>query len=134
MSYSFQITPDECAELILEGEPPYCRVLPMAPVEREPELNQGLWLVLLFAAWSGPDRRAIPIALSVVKGFQGRVRLGIRKFSDHTEQKTWCPEVREKWGGPIWLMLRDGELREELTGLRSEEQLRDWVQHAMNPD
>ena len=109
MSYSFQLTPDERSELILEGEPPYCRVLPMAPVEREPELNRGLWLVLLFAAWSGPDRRAIPVALSVVKGFQGQVQLGIRKFSDHAEIKTWCPEVREQWGSPIWLILRDGD-------------------------
>ncbi|HMC64796.1 MAG TPA: hypothetical protein VKI65_07640 [Gemmataceae bacterium] len=131
MSYSFQATSDDRAELILDAEPPYCRVLPMAPPEREPDLNDGIWLVLAYAAWSGPDRRAIPLALTVVKRFGGQVHLGIRKFSEHDEIRVWCPEAKEKWASPVWLVSQDGKLVDEFVGVLDEEDLVAKVQQAL---
>jgi hypothetical protein len=90
-----------------------------------------LWLILVYAAWSGPDRRAIPIALSVAKDYRGAVQLGIREFSDHDEIRKWCPDVKEKWGSPIWLVLKDGELRNELVGYREPAQVKGALEQAM---
>jgi hypothetical protein len=131
MSSTWRETPDQRAELVLEDEPPYCRVLPSAPAEREPELNHGLWLVLAYAAWSGPDRRAIPIALSVAKDFRGEVQLGIREFSDHDEIRRWCPDVKEKWGSPVWLILKNGKLCKELMGYRDSVQLKHALEEVI---
>jgi hypothetical protein len=86
---------------------------------------------LLHASWSGTDQLAIPVALRLVKQFEGRIQLGIRKFSGHEEMQTWCPGVREKHRSPIWLILQDGELREELTGHPGEEELTAALRRAL---
>jgi hypothetical protein len=128
MSFSFQKTSDQRSELALDGEPAYCRVW---SEDRHLDTGQGVWLVLFYAAWSSPDRRAIPVALSVVKSFDGRVQLAIRKFSDHNELRAWRQEVKEKWASPVWLILRDGALLRELTGVRGDEELRAALDEAI---
>jgi len=131
MSIVFRLTPDQRAVLVLEGEPDYCHVLATAPNEREPELNEGRWLILLYAAWSGPDRRAITVALSVVQEFHGDVQLGIRQFSDHDEFRKLHPKVKERWRSPVWLILEDGRVREELAGFREHGELKVALERAM---
>lgn len=128
MSYRIQIMPSGLYELLLENEPVYCKTLVMSPLKKEPGLEQDLWLILMFAIWSIPDRACIDLALSVIKEFNGKVLLGIRPFDNHTELNTWCPEVQEKYGSPIWLVLNNGKLLKERVGLCNKEGLRELVQ------
>jgi hypothetical protein len=102
----------------------------MAPVEREPELNSGLWLVLVFAVWSGPDRTAVDTALSVAKEFRGEVRLGIRPFDKAEEALAWCPELKLRRTSPIWLILNNGKLERATFGPQTVEQLRAMIHDA----
>jgi hypothetical protein len=132
MGYRFDITPEGLSEPILEGEPDYCQVLPRAPASREPELDEGWWLILLYASGSGTDHLAIPVALAVVKEFAGRVRLGLRKFSGHEEMQTWCPAVREQRQSPLWLVLHNGILKAEWTGRRPQRELCTMLQQLLS--
>jgi hypothetical protein len=101
----------------LTSEPDYCRPLVMAAESMEPELAEGLWLVLVFAVWSVPDRRAIASALTAVTDLGGRVRLGIRPCQDPGETAVWCRELEAGTATPQWLVLRDGHLVDQRVGL-----------------
>ena len=110
-------------ELILSGESAKATSLRAKPSEREALISGGVWLVLVFAVWSSPDRRAIEMALREVETLGG-VRLGIRPFDSHTELGTWCPEMPETWGSPVWIVLHDGRLVAHAVGMISAEELR----------
>src|SRR5687767_13162089 len=101
--FSVQRTADNRWEVNLRDQPDYCCALPMAPNRMEPELKEGLWLVLVAAIWSGPDRIAIGQALSAVQEFRGKVKLGIRLFDDDAETRTWFPELPKYAASPVWL-------------------------------
>ena len=58
------------------------------PPDLEPRLHKGSWLVLAFAAWSGPDRLAVPIALAVAAGHPG-FDVAIRPYDRAAEFATW---------------------------------------------
>jgi hypothetical protein len=131
MSYCIQIIPNGQYKLLLEREPEYCKALAMSPLKREPELEQGLWLILVFAVWSVPDRTCIDLALSVIKEFKGDVLLGVRPFDNYTEFNIWCPEVKEKYGSPIWLVLNNGNLLKEMVGVYSKEQLVQLLENVL---
>jgi hypothetical protein len=105
----------------------------MAPEQMEPELKDGLWLVLVCAIWSGPDRLAIGQALSAVREFGGKVKLGIRMFDDDAETRTWFPELPKYPASPVWLILRDGQLDEMRMGGQSQSQLRNLLRQAVDP-
>ena len=110
-------------EVGFHEEPSYCHALPMAPSSREPELNCGNWIILVFAVWSGPDIASIDTALAAVKKFNGKVQLGIRPFDQYTEIKAWCPQARVSYQSPIWLLFQEGQMVTELHGPQSEDQL-----------
>ena len=110
-------------EVEFHEEPSYCHVLPMAPSSREPALNCGYWMVLLFAVWSAPDITSIDTALAAVEGFNGKIQLGIRPFDQYTEMKAWCPEARGSYRSPIWLLFQEGQMVTEFHGPQSEDQL-----------
>jgi len=131
MSYHVKSLAGGSYKLVFEDEPAYCKALVMSPLAKESELTQGLWLVLLFAVWSVPDRSNIGVALSVVKEFNGKVFLGVRPFDNHDEIKKWCPEVKEKYGSPIWLVMKNGKLLKERTGLYSKEELKNLIQSVI---
>jgi hypothetical protein len=131
VSYSLQVTPDGEYDVLLKGEPEYCKALPATPSQLPRELSRGLWLVLLFAVWSGPDRSAVPVALSAVKQFDGKVQLGLRPFDRHEEITTRWPKVKEPFGSPIWLILRDGELLEEHVGAFSRSVVSGWLRRLL---
>jgi hypothetical protein len=131
MSYSVRAAPDGRYEVMLKGEPTYCKALPGTPSELRQELDRGLWLVLLFAVWSGPDREAVQTALSVVKQFDGKVQLGLRPFDRHEEITALWPDVKERFGSPIWLVLRDGELLEQHVGAFGRRAVTDWLRGVL---
>jgi hypothetical protein len=114
--------------VVLSQEPTYCHGLQAAPARIESALKEGLWLIVLIAVWSSPDLEAMQVALSVVKAMNGRVQLGLRPFDAHQEVLHWCPNVKERYASPIWLLLRDGALLDEMAGLRNEERILQWIE------
>src|SRR4051794_6117367 len=98
-------------------EPNYCHRLAQGPAQRDPELNHGGWLVLVYAIWSGPDIQMISVAQKVAKRFAGRLELGLRPYDYPEEIKTWCPEAAVWTSSPVWLILHGGELLLILQGV-----------------
>jgi hypothetical protein len=131
INYSVDAAPDGRYDFLLKDEPLYCKSLPGTPLELRQELARGLWLVLVFAVWSGPDREAVQTALSAVKLFGGRVQLGLRAFDRHEEVRALWPHVKESLGSPIWLILRDGKLLEEHVGAFSRRVVTNWLRQVL---
>ena len=131
--YSVQRSADSRWEVHLHDQPEYCRALPMAPNEMEPELKEALWLVLVAAIWSGPDQIAIGQALSAVQEFGGEVKLGIRLFNEDAETRTWFPELPKDAASPVWLLFREGQLQVMRIGGQSQKDLRDLLRQAIDP-
>lgn len=104
----------------------------MAPSEMEPELKEGVWLVLVAAVWSGPDRMAIQQALTAVKEFGGKLKLGIRLFDEDSETTQWFPDLPQAYASPVWLFLRDGRLVEKHFGSLDQIGLRSLLQQAID--
>lgn len=117
MSYRVTRSPDNRLHVELGDEPAYCRALDAGPPAREPELGTGRWLILLFAAWSMSDVAAIQTALDVARRFGGKLVLGLRPFETWEEHDTWMPDLEEDGKTPIWILLRDGEVRMKRSGL-----------------
>jgi hypothetical protein len=111
MSYQVMRGPDGRPSILLNEEPPYCVALEAAPTMRESELNNGLWLVMAFAAWSLPDIDAVHTALDAVKHFGGIIKLGLRPFDNPEEHATWLSGLDDNGISPLWLLLSDGDLR-----------------------
>lgn len=123
IEYEIQLSENGKFELKFINEPEYCQALIMSPAKREAKLNDGIWLVLLFAVWSVPDIDAIKMAVTLAKKFKGKVKVGVRPFDYHQENQLWCPEIKETFASPIWLVLKDGQLIMEQVGRRTEEEL-----------
>ena len=125
-------------ELRFDSEPDYCYPLPIADAAERAKVSQGTWLVLFSAVWSGPDQEAITTALRVVKKFGGQVKLGVRPFDETTEFRQWFPEIRETYGSPVWVVVKDGCLVEQFVGLVAaavlEEALRRSLPSAVGRD
>jgi len=123
MSNRVESTGSRRFAITLEGEPHNCHALAMAPSERETALNQGDWLVLVFAVWSGPDRNQITTAMEVAREVGGTIQVGIRPFDNKEELRAWCPEAKIDWMSPIWLVIREGKLINEMCGPQSREKI-----------
>ena len=119
MSYKLIRNSQQHPVVKLQGEPSYCKALDAAPPGREQELNTGIWLILVFAAWSVPDVRAIEIALETAKHFEGKLNLGLRPFDSPEEHKSWCTEISDNDESPLWLLFESGHLRMIHAGLLS---------------
>lgn len=131
MTYS--LVPDASAggyRIVLEDEPTYCHALEMAPRHIEPELLQGVWLVLAIAVWSGPDVASIATALEATKRLKGQVHLGLRPFDRHDELKLWCSGCAEE-ASPLWLIMRDGQVVDRSAGTRSVHEVVDALEEAL---
>ncbi|MGH2886147.1 MAG: hypothetical protein ACRDPA_26200 [Solirubrobacteraceae bacterium] len=115
----------------LTDEPPFCHALAARPFAREAELDRGLWLVIVVAAWSAPDVEAVRTAIDAVARFQGRVQLGVRPYDDPDEVETWCPELRDAGGSPMWAILDDGVVVAVDGGIRSADQLVATIKRAL---
>jgi hypothetical protein len=114
----------------------YCRAFPMAPCSREAELNNGKWLILAFAVWSGPDVMSIDTALSTAKRLNGNIQVGVRPFNDYAEMKAWSPEAKGRHPGPspIWLLFQEGRVICEFRGLRNEAQLTEMIRSQFHTE
>jgi hypothetical protein len=121
---SFQVThgPDRRPILVLEDEAPYSQALAAAPPAREPELDQGVWLIMAFAVWSAPDIAAIQTALDAAKHFDGRMKLGVRPFDGFEEFETWVSGTAPT-NSTYWVLSRDGQKCWEHQGLHTVEEL-----------
>jgi hypothetical protein len=127
MRGSFRIRPDGKYEVVLTDQPDNFHALKMAPSEMEPELSQGLWLVLHVAVWSGTDQAAIEVALELAEEFKGQLEVGVRPFDSHEEIRCWLPDVSEQYRSPIWLILREGKKLCEKVGLSNKDAVKRWV-------
>src|SRR5262249_5834100 len=78
-------TGDDKFQLSFENAPPFVHGLALNPDKREPELNKGTWLVLVFATASQNDVRSIVTAVRGVKKLDRDVQLGLRPFRDYDE-------------------------------------------------
>ncbi len=123
MSYTVCEMADGKFELVIQNGPQNCKALPMAPSSIENELQDGLWLLLVFAVWSIQDRNAINTALELGKRLGDTVRVGIRPFDEHQEISNWCPNATKTYQSPVWLVLKKGKLVKEVVGLYPLEQL-----------
>lgn len=115
----------------------YCQALPIAPESREPELNSGFWLVLVFAVWNEPETKAIEVAMSAAEAVGRGFKLGIRPTGDHEEIMTWCPNVRRKYDfydTPLWLVFHNGQLVEQYEGQLSKEMVINILRRMSPPD
>jgi hypothetical protein len=117
MSYRVTRDADERPRLVLKDEPSFCKALEAAPPAREPELDQSLWLIMVFPVWSMPDVAAIQTALDTAKHFAGVLQLGIRPSDSPDELATWCPRLDPVGSTPLWLLLQNGEIRMKRRGL-----------------
>jgi hypothetical protein len=156
MSFELRVVND-LWELKFLDEPSYVHALKMAPESMEPELNAGVWLVVVFPVWSGPVRDSVRAAITFVKDHGGKFQLGVRPFDSHDEIYKWWPVTESPSAGkvllavkeegprrelhistdpsssPLWLVLRDGEVIHHGAGPRSKEQLSDLMQGVLSP-
>jgi len=117
MSFEVTLSRNGRPQLNFVGEPSYCHALEAAPAGSESKLGHDRWLVMVFAAWSIPDIRAIQTALDAVKYFDGAIQLGVRPFDDPAEHRSWYPDIAELGATPAWLLFEDGALRFQHLGL-----------------
>ena len=118
--YEVDLTQSRAGGIALLSRPPHL----------EPQLHKGGWLVLAFAAWSGPDRLAIPVALVVAAGHPG-FDVGIRPYDSADEFATWAPGVSAT-AGPIWLGFVAGQLACVRIGSATPPQLLDFMAAVMD--
>lgn len=115
--YSLRLSPELKGKIV---------ALQMAPSASEPELSRGTWLVLVFAVWSGPDIGQIRVLLDIAEHSQSPLLYAARPFDDRTELVRWCPDARETWSSPVWLVLANGRLLGQIEGVRRSDELRRW--------
>jgi hypothetical protein len=112
--------------LELRDAPPSVTALAAAP---DPIVAEGAWLVMAVPIWSAPDIAAISRIEPLAARFGNSIRFGIRPFEDVEELRSSVPDI--DWGPtPIWLALKDGELRAIRRGLLDEDQLAKFVEEA----
>jgi hypothetical protein len=96
-------------ELLLDDAPPpaFVHMLQMAPRQREPDLDRGAWLVLVFSPVSAPDVRSIKEAIGAVQRVGRGIQLGIRPFYDYEETLTWYGRYGDP-ESPLWVIINRG--------------------------
>lgn len=113
------------------------QLLDQAPASREPFLNDGRWIILVAAVWSGQDRMVIPRASRLAAIFREDFNFAVRFFDYYEELRAWCPSARasrlESGATPIWLALYDGALVSERVGPLTDEFVRRWFVEAFDP-
>jgi hypothetical protein len=125
--FALELQPDGRYSLDLGDMAANLISLEMSPESPEPTLIAGRWLILAFAIWSGPDRKAVSTAMHLAKSTGHPVRIAVRPFDSHSEFDRWCPAVKERFRSPVWLLLNNGELIAERVGYQSISQLQDLI-------
>ena len=111
------------------GPPILMDILSPAPVGVEPFLQQGRWLILCWAVWSGPDRTAAHLLGILHRTRRLPIQVAIRAFDHHSEFSSWCP-VSSQFQSPLWLTLENGLLVDEQVGLEPPAEFREgWGEY-----
>lgn len=76
-------------------------------------------LVDLYADWCGPCKAMAPVVDALAKEYEGRVKVGKLNVDENQE-------IASRYGVmsiPTFLMIKDGEVKEKLTGMRDKKEL-----------
>lgn len=111
-------------------EKPYCHILTASAFADESQLQNGLWLVGLFASWSATDLMARGYVQHVVQQFEGKLRFGILMF-EADEVQDWHPEVRVMYATPVWVMFKHGQLIGKSVGSPERENWMEWLRSQL---
>jgi hypothetical protein len=123
--YAIEHTADNRCQVVFVRERPHCHALHAASFQEETMLHRGLWLVVLFYAWSVPDMKGFGMAMKAIEEFKGKIQLGILPFEYSMWQ--WHPAVNGLYGSPVSMLFKDGEFIEMKSHLLNEEELLQWL-------
>ena len=87
----------------------------------------GVVLVDLWAEWCGPCRRLAPTVDALAQEFDGRATIGKLDVDEN-------PNVPGRYavrGIPTLLLFKDGQLVEQLVGLKPKEEIADAIQRQL---
>lgn len=110
----------------LDEGPPFVHALSQAPRQREPMLNKGSWLVLVFAPASVADMDSVASALAVVCQRSGAVELGLRPFLAYDETKSWYGDFGSP-ESPLWIAIKEGKVLTTRKGVLKKEQMNELL-------
>ncbi len=128
-------------EFVFQNAPENFVSLTSAPEKLEDKLKTGKWLVMLCARYSVLDIQALYSTARAVKGFERRVKVGIRPFWDEEENTKWFPQYREVQGfSPIYIFLNEGTVVSftkvfeffDANSKWSDKRFRDWLELQLN--
>ena len=91
------------------------------------ETKQGVVLVDLWAEWCGPCRRLAPTVDALAQEFDGRATVAKLDVDEN-------PNVPGRYavrGIPTLLLFKDGELVEQLVGLKAKEEIASAIQRQL---
>jgi thioredoxin 1 len=91
------------------------------------ETRQGVVLVDLWAEWCGPCRRLAPTVDALAQEFDGRATVAKLDVDEN-------PNVPGRYavrGIPTLLLFKDGQLVEQLVGLKAKEEIADAIQRQL---
>lgn len=85
-------------------------LLPQAPIQLEPQLTTGNWLVLAWAIWSESDQGVVQELVRALQTlhWSRSLQFALRPFDVKTEFRTWCPSIPEA-GSPVWVRFAAGD-------------------------
>ncbi len=111
---------DKRVRATFKNAPPFIHGLEQAPLEREPMLNRGTWLVMAFGFFSTSDFVCIDLAVQCALNLADKgkpIQLGVRPFWRYEEMGTWLGAEYNNCSSPVWAVYQDGVLLGMETGL-----------------
>lgn len=84
-------------------------------------------LVDLYADWCGPCKAMGPVVEALAEEYQGRVKVGKLNVDEHND-------IASKYGAmsiPTFLMIKDGEVKEKLVGMRDKKELAETIEKTL---
>lgn len=91
------------------------------------QTKAGVVLVDFWAAWCGPCRRIAPIVDELATQFDGRATIGKMDVDEN-------PTVPSRFmvrGIPTLLLFKNGDLKETIVGLKSKEELAQYIERHL---
>lgn len=91
-------------------------------------IKEGVVLVDFFAEWCMPCVMMSPIVEDLAEEFKGKVKFGKVNIDDYGE----AAEKFEVTSIPTFLLVKDGQVKERLTGALNQEDLEEIIQNNLN--
>lgn len=102
---------------LITGASQRIHALPMAPIRREPILDKGTWVVVVFSLVSVPDVESAVNAVHVIDSRDDNINLGVRPFLRYDETNAWYKPYGDR-ASPLWLIIQDGKVVHETKGMK----------------